>query len=91
MKTSLSQNVLKGRENERVQGADNQTRLCWVQVRLNISYTWCLACEQALWGTLEAGREKEGEFAITSLECQFHLQFLYGSLLSEPSDFCQSA
>ena len=39
MKTSLSQNVLKGRENERVQGADNQTRLCWVQVCLNISYT----------------------------------------------------
>ena len=69
MKTSLSQNVLKGRENERVQGADNQTRLCWVQVRLNISYIWCLACEQALGGTLEAGREKEGEFATTSLEC----------------------
>ena len=68
MKTSLSQNVLKGRENVRVQGADNQTRLCSVQVRLNISYTWCLACEQALWGTLEAGREKEGELAIMSLE-----------------------
>ena len=68
MKTSLSQNVLKGRENERVQGADNQTRLCSVQVRLNISYTWCLACEQALRGVLEAGREKEGELAITSLE-----------------------
>ena len=68
MKTSLSQNVLKGRENERVQGADNQTRLCWVQVRLNISYTWCLVCKQALWGTLEVGREKEGELAITSLK-----------------------
>ena len=90
MKTSLSQNVLKGRENERVQGADNQTRLCWVQVCLNISYTWCLACEQVLGGTLEAGREKEGEFAITSLELEFHLQFLYGSLSSELSESRQS-
>ena len=58
MKTSLSQNVLKGRENERVQGADNQTRLCWVQVCLNISYTWCLACEQALWGHSGGGEGK---------------------------------
>ena len=27
-----------------------------------------LACEQALWGTLVATREKEGELATTSLE-----------------------
>ena len=26
------------------------------------------ACEQALWGVLAAGREKEGELAATSLE-----------------------
>ena len=62
-----------------------------MQMHLNISYTWCLACEQALWGALVAGQEKEGELAITSLECQFHLQFLCGSPSSEPSDFCRSA
>ena len=27
-----------------------------------------LACEQALWGALAAGQEKEGELAATSLE-----------------------
>ena len=31
-----------------------------------------LACEQALRGTLAAGREREGEFATTSLEFEFH-------------------
>ena len=29
---------------------------------------WCIACEQAVWGTLVVGQEKEGELAITSLE-----------------------
>ena len=33
------------------------------------------ACEQAFRGALEAGREKEGELATTSLEFEFHLQF----------------
>ena len=27
-----------------------------------------VACEQALWGTLAVGQEKEGELATTSLE-----------------------
>ena len=30
-----------------------------------------LACEQALWGALAAGREKEGELATTSLEFEY--------------------
>ena len=34
-----------------------------------------LACEQALWGALAAGREKEGEVATASLEFEFHFQF----------------
>ena len=34
-----------------------------------------LACEQALRGALAAGRGKEGELKITSLEFEFHLQF----------------
>ena len=33
------------------------------------------ACEQAFRDALEAGREKEGELATTSLEFEFHLQF----------------
>ena len=36
------------------------------------------AWEQALWGTLAAGQEKEGEHATTSLEFKFHLQFPCG-------------
>ena len=50
-----------------------------------------LACEQALWGALAAGWEKEGELATTSLEFAFHLQFPCGSPSPELSDFCQSA
>ena len=46
-----------------------------------------LACEQALWGALAAGREKEGELAIRSLEFEFHLQFPCCSPSTEPSDF----
>ena len=48
-----------------------------------------MACEQALRGALEAGREKE--LATTSLEFEFHLQFPYGSPSTELSDFRQSA
>ena len=50
-----------------------------------------LACEQALRGALAAGREKEGELAITSLEFEFHLQFPCGLPSTELSDFRQSA
>ena len=50
-----------------------------------------LACEQALWGALAAGWEKEGELTTTSLEFAFHLQFPCGSPSTEQSDFCQSA
>ena len=32
--------------------------------------TW-LACEQALWGALAAGQEKEGELSTTSLEFEY--------------------
>ena len=30
-----------------------------------------LACEQALWGTLVAGQEKEGQFSTTSLKFEY--------------------
>ena len=30
-----------------------------------------VACEQALWGTLTTGREKEGELGTTSLEFEY--------------------
>ena len=30
-----------------------------------------ITCEQVLWGALEAGREKEGELATTSLEFEY--------------------
>ena len=61
---------------------------------LHVSNKACIlfvACEQALRGALVAGREKEGEFATTSLEFEFHLQFPYGSPPTELSDFRQSA
>lgn len=32
--------------------------------------TW-LACDQALWGALAAGQEKEGELSTTSLEFEY--------------------
>ena len=50
-----------------------------------------LACVQALWCTLAAGQQKEGELATMSPEFEFHLQFPCGSLSAELSDFCQSA
>ena len=50
-----------------------------------------LAYQQALWGALAAGREKKGELATTSLEIEFHVQFLCGSPSTELSDFRQSA
>ena len=49
-----------------------------------------LACEQALRGTLAAGREKEGELATMSRDFELHLQFPCGSSLPELSHFCQS-
>ena len=50
-----------------------------------------LACEQALWGALAAGREKEEEHVTTSLEFELHLRFSYGSPSTELSDLSQSA
>ena len=50
-----------------------------------------VACEQALWGALAVGWEKEGELATTSLEFECRLQFPCGSLSTELSDFCQTA
>ena len=50
-----------------------------------------LAYEQAFWGALAAGQEKEGALATASLEFKFHLQFPCGSPSTELSDFCQSA
>ena len=49
-----------------------------------------LACEQALWGALAVGQEKEGELATTSLEFEFCLQFPCGLPSTELSDFRQS-
>ena len=45
-----------------------------------------LICEQALRGSLAAWWGQEGELATTSLEFEFHLQFLCGFLLTELSD-----
>lgn len=50
-----------------------------------------LACEQALWAALAVGWKKKGELTTTSLEFEFHLQFLCGSPSTELSDFQQSA
>ena len=61
---------------------------------LHVSNKACilfLACKQALRGALVAGREKEGEFATTSLEFEFHPQFPCCSPPTELSDFRQSA
>ena len=41
---------------------------CFVSHQLSLA---CLACEQALLGTLLARREKEGELATTSLEFEY--------------------
>ena len=67
-------------------------------IRFNAQYVFdvlvartSLACEQALRGTLAAGREKEGELATTALEFEFHLQFPCGFPSTELSDFRQSA
>ena len=50
-----------------------------------------IAREQALRGALVAGRENQGERAITSLEFEFHLQLPCGSPSTELPDFPQSA
>ena len=48
-------------------------------------------CEQAFWGTLTVGQEKEEELATTSLQFKFHLQFpVAPRLLTEFSDFSKS-
>ena len=41
---------------------------CCFKVRVSVNPNPNLACEQALRGALEAGREKEGELATTSLD-----------------------
>ena len=41
---------------------------CKSSLGQNITIDLRLACEQALWGTLAAGRGKEGELASTSLK-----------------------
>ena len=41
---------------------------CFLSHRLSLVY---LACKQALWGAMLAGREKEGELATTSLEFEY--------------------
>ena len=46
-----------------------------VSVLERVDCTMFIACEQALWGALAVGREKEGELATPSLEYEFHLQF----------------
>ena len=35
------------------------------------SSTIARACKQALWGTLAAGQQKEGQLVTTSLECDY--------------------
>ena len=59
--------------------------------RLQQSLYSFLASEQALRGALVAEREKEGGFATTSLEFEFHLQFPCGFPSTELSDFRQPA
>ena len=60
--------------------------LCYGVGVVQCQLPW-VACEQALRGTLAAGREKEGNLATTSLE----LQFPCGSPSTELLDFRQSA
>ena len=47
----------------------------WVKLSLSkrgrMQNLSCVACEQALLGTLAAWREKEGELATTSLEFEY--------------------
>ena len=45
--------------------------------------------QQGLQGALVAGWEKEGELATTSLKFEFHLQFPFGSPITEVLDFHQ--
>ena len=46
-----------------------------------LAFSW-VACEQALWGTLEAGWEKEGELESTSLEFEYlHRKSQCGNML----------
>ena len=46
-----------------------------------LAFSW-VACEQALWGTLEAGWEKEGELESTSLAFEYlHRKSQCGNML----------
>ena len=47
-----------------------------------------ITCEQVLWGTLEAGREKEGELATTSLEFEYLHQKSRCEMLIAGDDIC---
>ena len=48
--------------------------------------TW-LVCEQALWGALVVGQEKEGELAATSLEFEYlHWKSLCEMLIGGDDD-----
>ena len=48
-----------------------------------------VSCEQAVWGALVAGWEKEGDLANMSLEFEFHLQSPRDSPSTELADFRQ--
>ena len=43
--------------------------VCEIQFKIHV--IMIVACEQALWGTLTVGREKEGELGTTSLEFEY--------------------
>ena len=47
-----------------------------------------ITCEQVLWGALEAGREKEGELATTSLEFEYLRRKSRCEMLIGGDDIC---
>ena len=48
---------------------ERRSDVCEIQFKIHV--IMIVACEQALWGTLTAGREKEGELRTTSLEFEY--------------------
>ena len=48
---------------------ERRSDVCEIQFKIHVIKI--VACEQALWGTLTAGREKEGELRTTSLEFEY--------------------
>ena len=48
---------------------ERRSDVCEIQFTIHV--IMIVACEQALWGTLTAGREKEGELRTTSLEFEY--------------------